>query len=157
MTQLRPLLPALIAAAFSAALAAATATAASAQVQSAPPRPAVLDQMGFAAEGERMDDDDMEAWGRLKDGTRVEVTYDQGGLEDIEVRGGMHATLPLTLIDLFVEDATGRYPELSHFTRLTEVGIDDDGGLEIEGYAVDGHELEAEFDRTGTLRRFNRD
>ena len=120
------------------------------------PLPALLDQIGFTADGrQEWDDGNVEVKGRLSDGTRVEVHYDGDGIREIEAQG-RYATLPLGLVDSFVPDASERHPQLSHITRLTKIEVDDDGEVEVEGLSVDGHEIEAEFDRAGQMIQYER-
>jgi hypothetical protein len=48
-------------------------------------------------------------------------------------------------------------PRLAEIARLTEIDLDDDGAISVEGFAADGMRIEIEFSRNGSLRDFERE
>lgn len=54
-------------------------------------------------------------------------------------------------------EAVRAEPRLADIARLTEIDLDDDGEISVEGYAADGMRIEMEFGRNGTLRDYERE
>ncbi|UIJ33187.1 prevent-host-death protein (plasmid) [Cereibacter azotoformans] len=67
------------------------------------------------------------------------------------------AGLPQPLIETLLPAAVRAEPRLAEIARLTEIDLDDDGEISVEGFATDGMRIEIEFSRNGTLKDFERE
>lgn len=101
-------------------------------------------------------DDDGETYfvARMPDGgwLRAEARGDR--LREVQTDG---TGLPASLIALMLPEAARAEPRLADIARLTEIELDDDGEISVEGYAADGMRIEMEFGRDGRLRDFERE
>ena len=48
-------------------------------------------------------------------------------------------------------------PRLAEIARLTEIDLDDDGEISVEGFSAEGMRIEIEFSRNCTLREYDRE
>lgn len=100
-------------------------------------------------------DDDGEVYIYARSGTgwlRAEAEGDR--LTDVQADG---AGLPESLIAALLPAPALAEPRLAEITRLTEIDLDDDGEVSVEGYGDDGMRIEMEFSRDGTLRDYERE
>lgn len=67
------------------------------------------------------------------------------------------AGLPQPLIETLLPAAVRAEPRLAEIARLTEIDLDDDGEISVEGFATYGMRIEIEFSRDGTLKDFERE
>lgn len=117
--------------------------------------PAPLRGLGLTDVRSRRDDDDeVYVHARMATGgwLRAEVQGDR--LTEVQADG---AGLPANLIAAMLPAAARAEPRLAEITRLTEIELDDDGEISVEGFAADGMRLEIDFGRDGRLRDFERE
>lgn len=116
--------------------------------------PALLRGLGLTDIRTRPDDDDETyIYARSANGwLRAEARGDL--LREVQADG---AGLPQSLIDAMLPAAARAEPRLGDITRLTEIDLDDDGDISVEGFAADGMRIEIEFSRNGTLRDYDRE
>lgn len=93
------------------------------------------------------DDDDF--YGQLPDGTWFEVKYDDNRLEEIDASAG--GTIPADLLDRLLPESVRTNAQLTALARVTQIEIDSDGDIEIDGYDSANMRVELEFDASGTL------
>ncbi|MCU0905902.1 MAG: prevent-host-death protein [Rhodobacteraceae bacterium] len=75
-------------------------------------------------------------------------------LQEVQADG---AGLPQAVIDAMLPAAALSEPRLADIARLTEIDLDDDGEISVEGYGTDGMRIEIEFAAAGALRSFERE
>lgn len=100
-------------------------------------------------------DDDGEVYIYARSGTgwlRAEARGDR--LLEVQADG---AGLPQSLIETMLPSAARAEPRLADIARLTEIDLDDDSEISVEGFAADGMRIEIEFSRDGTLRKVERE
>jgi hypothetical protein len=116
--------------------------------------PAPLRGLGLTDVRTRPDDDgEIYIYARSSTGwLRAEARGDW--LIEVQADG---AGLPQSLIDSMLPAAVRAEPRLADIARLTEIDLDDDGDIDVEGYAADGMRIEMEFSRNGTLRDYERE
>lgn len=116
--------------------------------------PAPLRGLGLTDVRTRRDDDgEIYIYARSSTGwLRAEARGDR--LLDVQADG---AGLPRSLIDAMLPAAARAEPRLADIVRLTEIDLDDDGAIEVEGYADDGMRVEIELSRNGALRGYERE
>jgi hypothetical protein len=116
--------------------------------------PAPLRGLGLTDIRTRPDDDD-ETYIYARSATgwlRAEARGDR--LLEVQADG---AGLPQSLIDAMLPASVLAAPRLADIARLTEIDLDDDGDIDVEGFAADGMRIEMEFSRDGTLRDYERE
>lgn len=118
--------------------------------------PDILRGLGLGDVQTRIDDSDDEVYlqARMAEGgwLRAEVKRDRV----VEVQTDS-APLPDALVRAMLPESILSSPRLSEIARLTEIDLDDDGEISVEGFAADGARIEIEFGRDGTLRDFERE
>lgn len=116
--------------------------------------PAILRGLGLTDIRTRPDDDgEIHIYARSSTGwLRAEARGDQ--LLEVQADG---AGLPQSLIDAMLPAAALREPRLAEMARLTEIDLDDDGEISVEGFAADGMRIEIEFALDGSLRGYERE
>lgn len=67
------------------------------------------------------------------------------------------AGLPPALVTAMLPATVAAEPRLSEIATLTEIDLDDDGEIKVEGYGSDGMRIEIEFGRDGRLEDFERE
>ena len=100
-------------------------------------------------------DDDGEIYIYARSGTgwlRAEARGDR--LREVQADG---AGLPQSLIEAMLPGPVRAEPRLAEIARLTEIDLDDDGEISVEGFAADGMRIEIEFSRDGRLRDYERE
>ena len=138
--------------------AATTVTAGPAAAPAAAPTdamlPAPLRDLGLTDIRTRPDDDgETYIYARSATGwLRAEARGDR--LLEVQADG---AGLPQSLIERMLPAAARAEPRLGEFARLTEIDLEDDGEISVEGFAADGMRIEMEFTRDGTLRGYERE
>lgn len=65
--------------------------------------------------------------------------------------------LPEPLITAMLPAPARAEPRLAEIVRMTEIDLDDDGEVSVEGYSADGMRIEIEFGRDGALRAYERE
>jgi hypothetical protein len=99
------------------------------------------------------DDGEMYIYARSSTGwLRAEARGDR--LLELQADG---AGLPPALIDAMLPAPARAEPRLADIARLTEIDLDDDGEISVEGFAAEGMRIEIEFMRDGTLRGYERE
>ena len=116
--------------------------------------PAPLRGLGLSDIRTRRDDDgDVYLYARTASGwLRAEARGDR--LQEVQGDG---AGLPRELIAAMLPAPARDEPRLTEIARLTEIEVDDDGEISVEGVAADGMRIEMEFARDGGLRGFERE
>lgn len=66
------------------------------------------------------------------------------------------AGLPKALAESMLPATIRSQPRVAEIVRLTEIDLDDDDGISVEGYDADGMRVEIEFSRDGSLRSHER-
>jgi hypothetical protein len=100
-------------------------------------------------------DDEGEVYVYARSGTgwlRAEARGDR--LQEAQADG---AGLPQAVIEAMLPAPARAEPRLSEITRLTEIELDDDGEISVEGFAADGMRVEIEFSRDGALQGYERE
>jgi hypothetical protein len=116
--------------------------------------PAPLRGLGLTDIRTRPDDDD-ETYIFARSATgwlRAEARGDR--LLEVQADG---TGLPPSLIEAMLPATVRAEPRLAEIVRLTEIDLDDDGEISVEGVAADGMRIEIEFSRDGALRDFERE
>ena len=91
-------------------------------------------------------DDDGETYFYARSGTGWLRAEARGArLLEVQVDG---AGLPPALIDAMLPAAVRAEPRLAEIARLTEIDLDDDGEISVEGFSADGMRIEIEFPAT---------
>lgn len=134
--------------------AATTVTAGPAAAPTDAMLPAPLRDLGLTDIRTRPDDDgETYIYARSATGwLRAEARGDR--LLEVQADG---AGLPQSLIERMLPAAARAEPRLGEFARLTEIDLEDDGEISVEGFAADGMRIEMEFTRDGTLRGYERE
>lgn len=116
--------------------------------------PAALRGLGLTDIRTRPDDDgETYIYARSATGwLRAEARGDR--LLEVQSDG---AGLPQSLIEAMLPAAVRAEPRLAEIARLTEIDLDDDGEISVEGFAADGMRIEIEFARDGALRSYERE
>lgn len=116
--------------------------------------PAPLRGLGLTDIRTRPDDDgEVYLYARSATGwLRAEARADR--LLEVQADG---AGLPPAVIEAMLPAAARAEPRLAEIARLTEIDLDDDGEISVEGFAADGMRIEIEFSRDGTLRSYERE
>jgi hypothetical protein len=134
--------------------AAATLTAGPAADPAEAMLPAALRGLGLTDIRSRPDDDG-ETYFYARSGSGWLRAEARGArLLEVQVDG---AGLPPALIDAILPAAVRAEPRLAEIARLTEIDLDDDGEISVEGFSADGMRIEIEFSRNGTLREYDRE
>ncbi len=100
-------------------------------------------------------DDDGEVYIFARSSTgwlRAEARGDR--LQEVQADG---AGLPPALVEAMLPATLRAEPRLSEIATLTEIDLDDDGEITVEGYGSDGMRIEIEFGRDGRLQDFERE
>lgn len=136
------------------AAATATATAGAAADTAEAMLPAPLRGLGLTDIRTRPDDDgETYIYARSASGwLRAEARGDR--LLEVQADG---AGLPQSLIEAMLPAPARAEPRLAEIARLTEIDLDDDGEISVEGFAADGMRIEIEFARDGALRGYERE
>lgn len=116
--------------------------------------PAPLRGLGLTEIRSRQDDDG-EVYIHARSATgwiRAETRHDR--LIEVQTDG---SSLPPTLIDAMLPAPALAEPRLAEIARLTEIDLDDDGRIHVEGYGPDGMRIEIAFTRSGRLQAFERE
>lgn len=115
--------------------------------------PQALRGLGLSDVRISTDDDDDERY--------IHARLPQGGYLRAEAQGDLieevqsdDAGLPQALIDALLPEPIRADARMTEFDRITEIELDDDGEIAIEGYATNGMRLEIEFARNGTLLNY---
>lgn len=134
--------------------AAVTVTAGPAAASADAMLPAPLRGLGLTDIRTRPDDDgEVYIYARSATGwLRAEARGER--LLEVQADG---AGLPQSLIAAMLPAAALAEPRLAEIARLTEIDLDDDGAISVEGFAADGMRIEIEFSRNGSLRDFERE
>jgi hypothetical protein len=116
--------------------------------------PAPLRGLGLTDIRTRPDDDgEVYIYARSTTGwLRAEARGDR--LHEVQADG---AGLPQSVIDAMLPASVRATPRLAEIARLTEIDLDDDGEISVEGFAADGMRVEIEFARDGSLRGYERE
>ncbi|NBE08332.1 prevent-host-death protein [Rhodobacter sp. CCP-1] len=116
--------------------------------------PAPLRGLGLSDIRTRRDDDgDVYLYARTATGwLRAEARGDR--LHEVQGDG---AGLPPDLIAAMLPAPARDEPRLTEIARMTEIEVDDDGEISVEGFAADGMRIEMEFARDGVLQGFERE
>jgi hypothetical protein len=116
--------------------------------------PAPLRGLGLTDIRTRPDDDgEIYIYARSATGwLRAEARGDR--LREVQADG---AGLPQSLIEAMLPAVARSEPRLADIARLTEIDLDSDGEISVEGYAADGMRVEIEFTRDGVLRDYERE
>jgi len=117
--------------------------------------PAPLRGLGLTDIRSRPDDDgETYFYARLAQGgwLRAEAIGDR--VLEVQADG---AGLPEGLAQSLLPASVLAEPRLSEIARLTEIELDDDEEISVEGYDANGMRIEIEFSRRGTLRKFERE
>jgi hypothetical protein len=111
--------------------------------------PAALRGLGLTQVRTRPDDDGE---------TYIHAAMPGGGWLRAEARGDRllevqsdGAGLPEPLIAALLPETVRAEPRLADIERITEIDLDNDGEIDVEGFAADGMRIEMEFDRAGRL------
>ncbi len=91
--------------------------------------------------------------GRLPDGAWMRAKLRDGQLAEAQVATG---ELPPSLIAALLPPAIETARETTRIARVAKIDHKPKGEIKIEGFAVDGTRIEAEFDRAGTLLKLER-
>lgn len=75
-------------------------------------------------------------------------------LREVQADG---AGLPQAVIAAMLPDSVRAEPRLAEIVRMTEIDLDNDGEISVEGFAADGMRIEMEFGRNGALRDYERE
>lgn len=116
--------------------------------------PAALQGLGLTDIRSRADDDDTYYHARLPDGGWLRAEIERDRLKEVQSDG---TDLPASLVTALLPQAVQSEPRLADLTRLTEIEIDEDGEIKVEGLAEDGMRVQIEFDRSGALSDFERE
>ena len=114
--------------------------------------PEVLRGLGLTDIRTRRDDSEVYIYARYGDGwLRAETRGDR--LLEVQSEG---ASLPWSLVEAMLPAAALPEVRRADFARITEIDVDDDDYIDVEGYAADGLRIEAEFTRAGALDSIER-
>ena len=117
--------------------------------------PAALRGLGLTDVRSRLDDDDeVYFFARMAEGGWLRAEAKGDRVREVQADG---SGLPEALIKALLPAPVLAEPRLSDMARLTEIDLDDDGEISVEGYAADGMRIEMEFSRSGALRDFVRE
>lgn len=83
---------------------------------------------------------------------RAEMEGDR--LQEVKTDG---AGLPASLLDKMLPGPARTEPRLVEITRLSEIDLDGDRKISVEGYGSDGMRIKIDFTRDGVLRGFKRE
>ena len=116
--------------------------------------PAPLRGLGLTDIRTRPDDDgEVYIYARSTTGwLRAEARGDR--LIEVQADG---AGLPQAVIDAMLPAPARAEARMAEIARLTEIDLDDDGEISVEGFAADGMRVEIEFARDGSLRGYERE
>lgn len=118
--------------------------------------PAALRGLGLTEIQIRPDDDnDGEIYINARNGAgwlRAEARGDR--LEEVESHG---APLPAALIATILPAPVRAEPRLAEITQMTEIDLDDDGFISVEGVAADGMRIEIDIAPDGRLHSYERE
>lgn len=103
---------------------------------------------GFVQTLREVDEDD-EFFGQLADGTWLQVEIDDGRTE--EIQAGEGTAIPAAILDAVLPATVRSNARLTGLTRITQIELDSDGDIEVDGYDADGMQVALEFDRSGEL------
>ncbi|SNT41465.1 hypothetical protein SAMN05421763_11611 [[Luteovulum] sphaeroides subsp. megalophilum] len=134
--------------------AAVTATSSAAADTAEAMLPAPLRGLGLTDIRTRPDDDgEIYIYARSATGwLRAEARGDR--LLEVQADG---AGLPQSLIEAMLPAPARAVPRLAEIARMTEIDLDDDGEISVEGFGADGMRIEIEFARDGALRGYERE
>ncbi|MBN9671533.1 hypothetical protein [Roseibium aggregatum] len=93
--------------------------------------------------------------GRLPGGIRVEIDFHHG-FELEEIEADHHGLFKVDLIEAVLPSHFKDSPDYPHGALISKIELKDDE-IEIEGKTADGQWFEAEYDRSGSLRKWERD
>jgi hypothetical protein len=101
-------------------------------------------------------DDDGEVYhvARMADGGWLRAETRGDSVIEAQADG---ASLPAALVAAMLPDAVRAEPRLADLARLTEIDLDDDGEITVEGYAADGMRIEMDFASDGRLVDYERE
>lgn len=116
--------------------------------------PAALRGLGLTDIQTRQDDDgEVYIYARTASGwLRAEARGER--LLEVQADG---AGLPQGLIAAMLPANVRAEPRLADIARVTEIDLDSDGEISVEGFAADGMRIEIEFSRAGALRDYERE
>ena len=135
-------------------LAATALTIAAASAPADTSLPAALRGLGLTDIRSRSDDEDIYYFARMPDGGWLRAETERGRLKEVQTDG---ANLPESVVMALLPQMVRDAPRLVEIARMTEIDIDDDGEISVEGFAQDGMRIEMEFDQTGALRDVERE
>lgn len=117
--------------------------------------PAPLSGLGLTEVRTRPDDDgELYIYARTPAGGWIRAEAWGDRLIEVQADG---PGLPQALVEAMLPAAVLAEPRLADIARLTEIDLDDDGGISVEGYGADGMRIEIEFSRDGRLLEYERE